>query len=76
MTLYLVGRAMSGDAFQFQGIFTSEEKAVAACRDATYFVGTAEVDQELPHEIEKWPEAWYPRLESREEGRKRFAVQS
>lgn len=46
--------------WEFQGVFSTEEKAAAASRTPDYFVaGPYEVDQELPHErrdVEvRWP---------------------
>lgn len=64
-TVYVVGRAISAEgpkAWEFQGVFSSLKLAEAACRDETYFVGPAEVDQELPHETTPvWPGAYYPK---------------
>ena len=60
MKVWIVGqyRAPSWD---FQGVFSTEEKAVAACRDANYFVAPAELDAEVPHQLEPaWPGAYYP----------------
>lgn len=65
-TLFIVGRVTSApDAaaatWDFQGVFSTEALAIAACRDHTYFVGPALLDQELPHETEpEWPGARYP----------------
>lgn len=54
-----------GSDWSFQGVFGSEEKAVAACRDELYFVAPVNLDQELPHDRLTWPGAYYPHLESK-----------
>jgi hypothetical protein len=64
--VWVVGRHMGlspdGTAWEFQGVFSTERAAVAACRDHTYFVGPAEVDVEIPHETAvTWPGAFYPK---------------
>lgn len=65
MTLWIVGRAVGTErAFEFQGVFSSEAIAVAACKDETYFIGPATLDEELPHETmtDNWPGSYYPKL--------------
>ena len=68
MRLFIVGQVQGpgpcGTAWDFQGVFSTEEAAVAACRDETYFVGPAELDQELPHETTTaWPGGYFPKIE-------------
>ena len=48
--------------WQFQGVYSSQENAVAACRDANYFVARVRLDERMPHERTEWAEdeAWYP----------------
>lgn len=60
MKLWIVGRAMGSGAWDFQGVFSSQALAFAACRDETYFVGEATLDEQIPHEREDWPVACYP----------------
>lgn len=54
MDLWLVGQWKSGDypncVWEFSGIFDSEEKAVNACRDWTYFVAPIKLNDQFPHE--------------------------
>lgn len=58
MQLFLVGRLYhySGDkdevkgAWEFQGVFTSEELAVKACRTDLYFIWKEKLNVILPHE--------------------------
>ena len=46
--------------WEMAGVFSTEEKAVAACRTANYFVGPLPVDTEFPHETVEWPDCYYP----------------
>lgn len=46
--------------WEFIGVFSTEEKAVAACRDYTYFVGPARIDEQLPDETVEWTGSYYP----------------
>lgn len=52
--VWIVGQRsdVSGETEQwtFSGVFSSREKAVAACRDWTYFIGACTVDDQAPHE--------------------------
>jgi len=36
--------------WEFIGVFDSREKAVAACRDASYFIGRCAMNDAAPHE--------------------------
>jgi hypothetical protein len=64
MNLWLVGKLINykRQAWQFQGIFDSEEKAAAACRTKKYFVGPVTLNKELPDKRIEWPGAYYPLL--------------
>jgi len=63
MKLWIVGQYREPN-WDFQGVFSSEEKAVAACRTPLYFVAPADLDAEAPHELAKeWPGAYYPRAD-------------
>ena len=48
--------------FEFQGVFDSREKAVAACRTDRYHIGRCTVNDEAPHETSTtWlKDACYP----------------
>ena len=50
----------SDSAWAFQGVFSSRGNAVAACRDGAYFIFSAQLDDELPHESLCPPDAEYP----------------
>lgn len=64
--MWIVGQVKDeGKPWEFQGVFDSEERAVAACRDSSYFVGAASLNEEHPHETTPgWLGAYYP-LEGR-----------
>jgi len=47
-------------AWQFAGIFDSREKALAWCRDRTYFISQVPLNVGAPHETEAFPGFWYP----------------
>lgn len=53
--VWIVGQRsdLAGDTEQwtFSGVFTSKEKAIAACRDWTYFCGACNLDESAPHEV-------------------------
>lgn len=63
-TLWLVGqyREDSEHKWEFQGVFDSEEKAIAACRYSWYFIAPARLNEQVPHEtvMTGWPGACYP----------------
>ena len=64
MKLWIVGRWRSGEpensVWDFQGVFSSEKQAQAACRTWRYFVGPADLDVSLPGETIEWENAYYP----------------
>ena len=63
--LWIVGqyRGQTDDgltAWEFQGVFTTEAAAVAACRSRYYWVAPARLNQPLPGHTVEWPGAYYP----------------
>lgn len=66
MKLWIVGQAIRGaiassvGAWIFQGVFDTEDKAVAACKGELWFVAPAELNQELPADPIEWPGLRYP----------------
>ena len=50
----------SGRSWELLGVFTSEEKAVAACTELWHFVGPAAIDTRLPDESVAWAGCYYP----------------
>jgi len=67
-TIWIVGKR-TGDpwresmTWEFQGVFSDREAAIAACRSEAYFVGPAEMDNALPDDCVPWNGAFYPLLE-------------
>ena len=55
--------AEAGSIWEFQGVFSSDEKARNACRNENYFVFPAELDEELPNNSIFPDDACYPLLE-------------
>lgn len=48
-------------SWQMQGVFRSQAKAEAACRDYSYFVGPMWVDESLSHQLAaEWLGAYFP----------------
>ena len=60
--MYLVGRICT-EVFEwdFQGVFSSREKAIAACRDSSYFFYPVSLDEEIPHESMEAPNIEWPK---------------
>jgi hypothetical protein len=47
---------------EIQGIFSTEEKAIAACKNERYFIGPLALDETLPDErMESWPGSYFPK---------------
>jgi hypothetical protein len=60
MKLWICGQANVGNEWEWQGVFDSEDKAVAACRDKTYFIAEVELNEAQPHESCEFENARYP----------------
>lgn len=62
--MWIVGRFVAetpqGMVWDFQGAFADRDGAVAACDDATFFIGPCVVGQKLPRDTTEWPGAEYP----------------
>ena len=52
--LWLVGQYKGGEPpnclWEFQGVFSTKDLAVAACRDGNYWICRVKLDESLPHE--------------------------
>ena len=63
--LWLVGQyrgnALAGPVWDFQGVFETRDLAIAACRDANYFITPCELNAELPHLQETMSLVEYPK---------------
>ena len=51
-----------GSVWEFQGVFSDKDKAVAACRTEKYFISSTILDEELPDKSCIPPEAQYPKI--------------
>ena len=62
--LWMVGQIKSGEfpntAWDFQGIFSSQQLAIAACVHDNYFIVPVEVDLELPEATMEMPNVYFP----------------
>ena len=61
-----VWRAGAAEAYpdwpdwEFQGVFSSRDAAIAACRDHMYFVFPAKIGESFPHESVQLEGCFYP----------------
>jgi hypothetical protein len=59
--IFVVGKRLDDPgAWELQGVFTTEEKAVAACLGWRYFVGPIELDCPAGDATMDWDGAFYP----------------
>lgn len=62
--LYLVGQLhYDGRQWEFQGIFSTAQRADTACVDASYFYTEVTLNQELPHKTVHMDNICFPRCE-------------
>jgi hypothetical protein len=65
MQLFIVGKrdseADSDRCWEFQGVFSDEAKACAACASRFHFVGPAVLDRALPDATSAWDGAYFPK---------------
>jgi hypothetical protein len=64
MRLWIVGKPAMGDsprsAWEFQGVFNSRDRAVAACVGPNHFLFPATLNERLPEETILSPGTEYP----------------
>jgi len=64
--LWLCGKYISGNfpevVWDFQGIFSTRDNAIEACRDESYFICSVKLDEQLSDEAEEMPDFAYPFL--------------
>lgn len=64
MQLFIVGQRNSDadddKAWEFQGVFSDEAKAIAACTSPRHFIGPAVLDCTLPDATVPWDGAHFP----------------
>ncbi len=58
--LFIVGRICDA-TWDFQGVFDTYEKALAACIDESFFIGPCTLNKEIQLATEAWPNAVYPK---------------
>ena len=63
MSVWIVGqnRPELDHRWELCGIYTAKEKAVAACLDESYFIGTVPLNTPAPDESTVFPEFEYPK---------------
>jgi len=61
--LWVVGR-MYQSGWEFQGVFDSEERAMADVKSPDYFLAPAELNKAAPETTTPWPGLRFPYLES------------
>ena len=58
--LFFVGQYKeTKETYEIQGIFSTKEKALKACKDRTYFINPLTLDKESPQKSTKW-DGYYP----------------
>lgn len=62
------GKTPKGVIWSIEGVFDSEEKAVAACRTEASFIGPITLNEQLPEKVISWPGCYYPKAEGRLKG--------
>ena len=61
MTVFIVMRWRETHEHEFQGVFSTPEKAEAECRTLFDCVCPAELDASIGADVLNWPGAYYPR---------------
>ena len=57
--VYAVGRCENEGKWELCGVYSTQEKAVAACKDYRYFVGPLPLDFDAERP-EPWPGVFFP----------------
>lgn len=58
--LWIVGKNTPDGNWEFQGVFSSEQKAAAACITSDYWIGPADLDEELLSHSTEWEGSYFP----------------
>jgi len=58
--VYIVTKNRPDGKWEFQGVFSTKEKAIAACKGPGWGYGPEELDVELPEESIVWEGFVYP----------------
>ena len=71
--VWIVGLYLDCEACEerwlIQGVYTSGEKAIEACKNRHYFIGTRNLDEDS--KSIKWEDCYYPFVETKDEANKR-----
>lgn len=67
MELYLVGETLNHEtqSWNFQGVYSTEDKAISKCVEDNFFIARIEVDYDEPKEMREYEYSYYPRLEQK-----------
>lgn len=61
--VYIVGKINPSNSreWEFEGVFSSQERAEKACLDRNYFIGPAVINRICEKVTVRWPDAYYPK---------------
>jgi hypothetical protein len=71
MKLWIAGK-VTGDGWEFQGVFASEDAAARACKDETYFIAPAWLNEPISDDSQSWPGAYYPKVVTYDKTRRNY----
>ena len=60
--LWIVGRVHYKKEWEFIGVYSNEQRAVAACTTDWHFVGPVTLNETLPDGPGSWPGSYFPML--------------
>lgn len=64
MQVWICGQYVSGDwpdtIWTLQGVYSTKENAISACRSDRYFVAQLTVDAEAPDDVVNFPDIEWP----------------
>jgi hypothetical protein len=70
ITAWICGKVIQetplGQIWDFQGLYTSKDKAIEACKTKNHFIGPAVLNDPVPENQHEWPGAYYPLAENQE----------
>lgn len=63
--VWICGKSIPGanglpGSWEFKGVFSTEDLAIAACKNDWHFIGPAIMDAQLPEASADWKGAYYP----------------
>jgi hypothetical protein len=61
ITQWICGKRINDlGAWEFQGVFTTEDLASEACVNRSYFIGPVLLNKQYPDGSAEWPGAYFP----------------